>query len=630
MKFISFFILLFFSYTLSFAQIQGKIVSKEIAPQAGITNTYIYQPPKYLVIPNKIYASVVYENKQDEYYHKSIPINKVGGEYEFELKVPDSTQAIIMTVIDKKNKSVDDNNALGFISYLYGKKGIKNPSAYLQAAYMLSYFAPRMLDLDWGKLKNEMIKLYEKAYRLSPVLKKENIYAYYLTLLYQTRKDSVKSRLLSYAKQMASAKADERKWMNAIRIYRLLKLDRQQQLIEQKAIKTYPDGQVAKAKFLAGFYKKPGLDEQSILDAMHEYTNRFKDTTEQMKYTFYLTMIDLLISKQEWNRLPVYEPLMSDKITLANIYNSSASVYCGEQLDKPGKKMDIAKMLAMKSLVYVSDALKKLAPDDDAEYLQSTYNTYADTYALILYKLGQYDSAFYYQDVIYKQDDELGAGGLERYAVYSEKVKGAEYAKRVIEKQLLGGVNSPAMQEQLKSIYKKLNLPEDEFNKLREKTDLLSRQKTEETIKSKFGTTTAKDFTLKDIKGQNISLSSLKNKVVVLDFWATWCAPCRASFPAMQEIMNKYKDDTEVVFLFIDVWEHTTPNKMSETAAKFIKDNKYSFDVLLDTNDQVVNDYKVEYIPAKFVIDKKGNIVFMGNEINDLGLIIEDEKNKPI
>jgi len=121
-------------------------------------------------------------------------------------------------------------------------------------------------------------------------------------------------------------------------------------------------------------------------------------------------------------------------------------------------------------------------------------------------------------------------------------------------------------------------------------------------------------------------LSSLKNKVIVLDFWATWCGPCRASFPAMQEAVTKYKDDKEVAFLFIDVFENKQPKKMQAETAKFISDNKYDFQVLLDTKDKVAGDYKVNAIPVKFIINKKGNIVFMGELQNDISTVIEAAK----
>jgi thiol-disulfide isomerase/thioredoxin len=111
-----------------------------------------------------------------------------------------------------------------------------------------------------------------------------------------------------------------------------------------------------------------------------------------------------------------------------------------------------------------------------------------------------------------------------------------------------------------------------------------------------------------DLDGKNINVEDLKGKVVVVDFWATWCGPCKASFPAMQKMVNKYKEDPNIKFVFIDTWEKGE-NKKKE-AADFITTNKYSFHVLLDNEDKVVAQFKVDGIPTKFVIDKNGNIRF--------------------
>ncbi|HRO71247.1 MAG TPA: TlpA disulfide reductase family protein, partial [Chitinophagaceae bacterium] len=104
------------------------------------------------------------------------------------------------------------------------------------------------------------------------------------------------------------------------------------------------------------------------------------------------------------------------------------------------------------------------------------------------------------------------------------------------------------------------------------------------------------------------SASSLKGKVVVVDFWATWCGPCKASFPGMQKMVSKYKDKDDVRFIFVDTWERVE-NK-EKNAADFIAGNKYSFHVLMDNDNKVVEDFKVEGIPTKFVIDKDGLIRF--------------------
>lgn len=65
----------------------------------------------------------------------------------------------------------------------------------------------------------------------------------------------------------------------------------------------------------------------------------------------------------------------------------------------------------------------------------------------------------------------------------------------------------------------------------------------------------APHFILKDLNGKTVSLSDYKGKTLVLEFWATWCPYCRKSFPSTQLLLNKYKDDANVKFLFIDTRE---------------------------------------------------------------------------
>jgi len=122
----------------------------------------------------------------------------------------------------------------------------------------------------------------------------------------------------------------------------------------------------------------------------------------------------------------------------------------------------------------------------------------------------------------------------------------------------------------------------------------------------------APDFRMKDISGNWVSLADYRGKIVILDFWASWCVPCRQSFPAVKLAMDRYKDSKEIQFLFIDTRETSADYK--NLAQKFLKETGYNFEVLFDEfgEDGKMNKYYFKYgligIPTKIFIDKKGII----------------------
>ncbi|WCT13392.1 TlpA family protein disulfide reductase [Mucilaginibacter jinjuensis] len=122
----------------------------------------------------------------------------------------------------------------------------------------------------------------------------------------------------------------------------------------------------------------------------------------------------------------------------------------------------------------------------------------------------------------------------------------------------------------------------------------------------------APDFTLKDINGKNVSLATFKGKVVILDFWATWCVPCHENFPAMKKAVDHYKSDKDVVFLFIDTRERSTD--YVRLAKEDMAKNKYDFQVLFDEagkegkQDKYYKIFGMWGIPTEFILDRNGII----------------------
>jgi len=122
----------------------------------------------------------------------------------------------------------------------------------------------------------------------------------------------------------------------------------------------------------------------------------------------------------------------------------------------------------------------------------------------------------------------------------------------------------------------------------------------------KSGETQAPDFVLHDLNGHKITSKELRGKILVLDFWATWCKPCKESFPQFQRIYEQYKANDKVIFLAINV---NDSGDSSKNVSKFIWENGYSFPVALDTS-KVTNQFSITAIPTTIVIDSQGNIRF--------------------
>ena len=111
----------------------------------------------------------------------------------------------------------------------------------------------------------------------------------------------------------------------------------------------------------------------------------------------------------------------------------------------------------------------------------------------------------------------------------------------------------------------------------------------------------APDFRLKNLDGQSISLSDLRGKPVLLNFWATRCPPCRAEMPYIQEIYEEWSDKRLVV-LAVNIDESPSLIK------KFLQNYNLSLPVLLDTKGNIARKYSIQYIPTTFFIDKDGII----------------------
>lgn len=114
----------------------------------------------------------------------------------------------------------------------------------------------------------------------------------------------------------------------------------------------------------------------------------------------------------------------------------------------------------------------------------------------------------------------------------------------------------------------------------------------------------APDFKLMDTAGKEVTLASLKGKVVLLDFWATWCGPCKAAMPSIQKISEDYKGK-DVVVLGVNTWE-----RKDGAGKKYMDEKGYTYGCLLK-GDDLAKDYGISGIPTLVVIGKDGKIALI-------------------
>jgi len=113
----------------------------------------------------------------------------------------------------------------------------------------------------------------------------------------------------------------------------------------------------------------------------------------------------------------------------------------------------------------------------------------------------------------------------------------------------------------------------------------------------------APDFTLVSTDGKKINLSDYKGKVVILDFWATWCGPCRRGIPDLVSIQKSYKDKIVVIGISLD------DNRTKNDIIPFMKEYGVNYPVVYGNSEVVMNYGNISAIPTSFIIDQKGNLV---------------------
>lgn len=566
-----------------------------------------------------------------------VSLVKENGIWKGELLIDDiNSQYIIYRYVSGENK--EDNNGNPNTLVVLDQKGKPVEGAHLGIGYFYSsgrfYDFKGNLDLKKGRAEFELEKkLFPKSWK--PVL------ALLELKVKEKYEEKDKSKLIKELDSfVAKHKNDEDAISGAINLYERIGDTTKADLSRDEIISKYPKGKIALSKQSNLILKEKDIPKR--IELIEKLLNDYPDMQNDSRQMWLQNLARSYIQAKDYENAA--SAISKMEKPNANLYNSISW-----PLIEKGEKLDVAIGWAKKGInilksYSISDKPPYMKKKDWEENNKYTLVMILDTYGTGLKKSGISDEALKAFEEAYTlgegSDPEMNLNYIKALSSENKSEKAIEVGLNCVKK----GKDSPEIVESLKESFASsisANLKYDSLNSTDKKRfdDMLADankikfDELRKKIKESRINQSSVDFTLKDLDGVSTTLSALKGSVVVVDFWATWCGPCKMSFPYLQKVYEKYRNNNNVKFIAVNTWERQKNyNDQLENAKKFIQDNKYTFPVLIDekADDQfkVIGDYEVEGIPTKFIIDKNGNIAF--KSVGFDGPAMEDELTEQI
>lgn len=594
-------------------------------PKGGDVISITYVPSGTIANTTSQLNTIVYTIGSKGQNTNDLDLKKSGNKYVGTLQTDTSENFIFLSFSVDNNYDNNSNN--GYWIQLYKGDSLKKGSDMSLSRYYQFYCRNAGMEPD----NDKALKYMEDEFKSDPDAKKANLISY-IRLYSLVNKDKAPAMIQKEIEsEIKSGLKDENDYSTVQNLYALAKLPQQSKLISDLKKEKFPNGKWKINETIEDFLKEEDLSKKEAL--LDDITAKIKNDAD-WKYLqpslsyFQSSLINSYQGKKDWtgmdNAIKKYD---IKGMQLAGIYNNTAW-----EIQKTDKNLDVAEKMAATAVDIAKKEWKnptEKKPDylSESQYAKSrenSYGMYADTYAMVLYKLGNYKKAFpYTQESAIKIEKGKSADENNTYSLIAEKVLSRKKYVKQLEQFVKDGKSTSDIKEILKRAYVKNHKSDKGYADYMTALEKDSYLKMVAELKKSMLDDAAPAFTLTDLKGDKVNIHDLKNKIVVVDFWATWCGPCKASFPGMQKMVTKYKDDPDVKFVFVDTWE--TTDKKDKNAADFIASNKYDFHVLMDNDSKVVEQFKVSGIPTKFVIDKNGIIRFkaIGFDGSDDKLVTE-------
>lgn len=544
-------------------------------------------------------------------YSHDLELIDSAGIWKATVEIPDSAKLVAFHFTEEEDFNQNGENA--YVMPLFTKKGNPLPGSTASLGFYYLTVSPKFgLQME----KDSIFAMFEKGIEKDPKLRMEYD-LFYANLLMRKNEDTGKNYLEERIAQITEKeKLSEKEYSLLSSFYQLLDEEELMDSIEGIASQKYPSSFISERRFAAEFRTEKDLEQKKSM--LQEYYARFGKGKMQWESFLVNNLASTYVKDGDFDSYMKIANQMSNFQEAASLHNNIAW-----ELAQKNKNLDFVEKISKRSLELVRNEMDNLdnkpneiSQKEYSEQLHRTYRMYADTYAYTLFKQGKVKEALPYQELAV--DNGENAEINERYMQYLMKVGKFEEVTETAENFIINNTATSQTKEFYEQAYIESTGSRNGLEEKITKLDKMAYNNAYADLKKGLIKKPSPAFRMKDLEGNEITLSSLKGKTVILDFWATWCGPCLVSFPGMQEAIEKYKDNPEVAFLFVNTWESfKSPKEREEKLNSFIEGNNYTFQVLLDpaqgensNNFQWVDEYGINGIPTKIIIGPEGNIRF--------------------
>jgi thiol-disulfide isomerase/thioredoxin len=641
MKFLPCFIVVVFllCHSVPVFALDGKLTFDSDHPQAGSTIGFSYLLSDRSQPANDLKVALIYYSPEDinNPFVVDISLREQGaGLYKGTFQLP--AQAVAFALLFRANHSIDTNGGKGFIyPACTGDHPVKGNDA--GRALFFAYGDRLGLAGQTGLAvrRDTALALFQRSLEQYPAETLPFEHHYYYLLLQKEKEAAnpvVEKRAVALLNRPLPSPLD---YQQAMTLYQLTKNFHTADSVLKEGSKRYPGSDLAILQFDKEFNEYDSIPNMLRIYALFKKAYNVNDLAGKPAETFaywssfiayrYMQRKDFekAIYYTDGIRTPRllgYRLTFLDMIATAMLDNHSGVTPLVDSLVSTAlQSLKIAKDSPSRFKFQYETADKFLA-----RFEEGTEAPVMDVYAKVQALKGKYEEALHYQEKAIAILQWSNPDFNEHYMEYLVKCGQFKTALEKAKLIFVTGNTNPRFRELMQQAYRHENGSDSGFAKMIAAMEEPIKERLRDSIGRQQLSAETLPLSLPDLQGRQISLDALKGKVVILDFWATWCTPCKAALPTMQRAVNQYKNDTGVVFLFVDTWEVVPKDTRMQLINNLVKSKGYSLTILLDqlqnleTRSYLMSGrYDIKGLPTKLVINTRGqvqfrNIGFDGNE----------------